>query len=500
VLLTLIVATVAAVGFSFLDGESAGGGGGGPATSATTPERPNIVLILTDDMRTDELQYMPSTRRLLADHGTSYTGAISPHPMCCPARAELVTGQYAQNNGVKHNLGPFGGVHALRHPNDNIGVWMQRAGYRTGYHGKFLNGYSRAFGRVAGWDVWDPIVAGTTYLYWRSVWFDGDSYHHRYITHVTAERTTSMLDTLDRGRAPFFMVVNHTAPHARTGDVVKKPAYEPRYGHLFDDLQPDFTRKPSYFAKDPALPHDLYDRTFDRKDELVRARARARALRSVDDDVRLLVHQLAAAGELDNTYIVFTSDNGFVLGEHGLHGKNLMIDESLDVPLIVRGPGIPAGAVNRTPVTLVDLAATFLHWGHAVPSAARPSDGLPITEPSALARRDTILVQAGDSSRADHGWWYRGVDTRRYLYAVHPRDPSVGVLFDRDRDPFALHDVLHDPAYAPVRREMAHRLAVLENCSGAGCNRVFGPVPDPLPERKRSGGARGPTRLAGRAR
>lgn len=475
----LLAVTIAAIGLTFLQAATVPDGGSAPA--AATPERPNIVLVLTDDMRTDELRYMPFTRRLLADKGTTYTHAISPHPMCCPARAELVTGQYAQNNGVKHNLGPFGGVYALRHPNDNIGVWLQDAGYRTGYHGKFLNGYSRAFGRVAGWNVWDPIVAGTTYLYWRSVWFDGDSYRHRYITHVTAERTKAMLDRLDRGRAPFFMVVNHTAPHARTGDVVKKPAYEPRYGHLYEHLKPGFTRKPSYFAADPALPKDLFDSSFDRKDELVRARARARALRSVDDDVRRLVQQLKAAGELDDTYLVFTSDNGFLLGEHGLHGKNLMIDESLEVPLIVRGPGIAEDAVDDTPVTLVDLAATFLDWAGAKPSAARPSDGLPITDPQALAGRDTLLVQAGDAVRADHGWWYRGVDTDRYLYAVHPRDPSVGVLFDRERDPYALHDVLHDPRYAPVRKELARRLAVLERCSGADCNQVFGPVPDPLP-------------------
>lgn len=479
----LLAATIAVLGLTFLQAATLPDGGEGTpeATTQQPADRPNIVLILTDDMRTDELQYMPFTRRFLADRGTTYTHAISPHPMCCPARAELVTGQYAQNNGVKHNLGPFGGVYALRHPDDNIGAWLQRAGYRTGYHGKFLNGYSRAFGRVAGWNVWDPIVAGTTYLYWRSEWFDGDSYDHRYITHVTAERTKDMLDRLDTGRAPFFMVVNHTAPHARTGDVVKKPAYEPRYAHLYDHLKPDFTHKPSYFADDPALPRDLFDSSFDRKDELVRARARARALRSVDDDVRLLVRQLQAAGELDDTYLVFTSDNGFLLGEHGLHGKNLMIDESLDVPLIVRGPGIAEGAVDDTPVTLVDLAATFLDWAGAKPSAARPSDGLPITDPAALAGRDTLLVQAGDSVRADHGWWYRGVETDRYLYAVHPRDPSVGVLFDRERDPYGLHDVLKDPRYAPVREELARRLAVLEHCAGPDCNQVFGPVPEPLP-------------------
>lgn len=442
--------------------------------------RPNIVVVLTDDMRTDELQYLPFTQAFLAGGGTTYANAISPHPICCPARAELVTGQYGHNNGVRHNLGPYGGIDALRRPDDTIARWLDLAGYRTGYHGKYLNGYNRTLGRPTGWDAWDPIVGGTTYAYWRSEWYDGDVYEHRYITDVTSERVGGMVEDLS-GDDPFMMVVNHTAPHGRTGGLVKKPATQPQYDDEYLDLRPDFMDKPSFYEEDVAdLPRDLFEADFTKRDELIRARARARALRSVDDSIEQLVTDLEAAGELDNTILVFTSDNGFVLGEHRMHGKNYLVDESLDIPLLVRGPGIPAGVTNGETVTLVDLAATILDWADAEPSAARPSDGLSLLDTTAVAERDTVLVQAGDGQRdADRGWRYRGVSTDRYLYATHPGDRSVGLLFDREVDPWALDNVYGDPRYAATQAELHRRLIELADCRGAECNQQFGPVPPP---------------------
>src|SRR5687767_3076502 len=106
----------------------------------TEDDRPNIVFVLTDDMRDDDLDHMPITRRLLAEQGMEFTDAISPHPLCCPARAQLATGQYAQNNGVQHNRGPFGG-HSALDPGREASAWFRDAGYQTGFVGKYLNGY-----------------------------------------------------------------------------------------------------------------------------------------------------------------------------------------------------------------------------------------------------------------------------------------------------------------------------------------------------------------------
>ena len=210
------------------------------------------------------------------------------------------------------------------------------------------------------------------------------------------------------------------------------------------------------------------------------ARARARALRSVDDAVARTIARLRETGELRHTYVVFASDNGYQIGEHRLSGKNLPFDESFDVPLVIRGPGIPAGKRINEPVTLVDLAATFLDWAGGVP-AGRPLDGLSLREIGDRHPRDTLLVQIGDSADdSTDGWKYRGVTTRRYLFAVHAGDPAVGILFDRQRDPHATVNQFNRRAYAKIRGELLQRTRELVACSGRDeCNQEFGPLPGP---------------------
>ncbi len=181
-----------------------------------------------------------------------------------------------------------------------------------------------------------------------------------------------------------------------------------------------------------------------------------------------------------NTYVVFTSDNGFQIGEHRQKGKNLPFDESFDIPLVIRGPGIPAGERIGEPVTLVDLGATFLDWAGGV-APGRPLDGLPLREIGDRHPRDTILVQIGDSAAdSPDGWKYRGVTTHRYLFVVHAGDPTVGLLFDRQRDPYATVNQFDRPPYASVRKELLRRTLALADCSGqAECNREFGALPKP---------------------
>lgn len=127
------------------------------SSADAAPTRPNLVFVLTDDMRDDDLDHMPITRRLLADQGMEFTDAISPHPLCCPARAELATGYYAQSNGVLHNSGERGGYQALT-PGLTYAPWLQESGYRTAFVGKFLNKYSHTAPREPGWDVWSAQV------------------------------------------------------------------------------------------------------------------------------------------------------------------------------------------------------------------------------------------------------------------------------------------------------------------------------------------------------
>ena len=455
----------------------------GAAPRSTAAEQPNIVLILTDDMRADELERMPNVRRLLVRNGTTYTNALSPHPVCCPARAEILTGQFGQNNGVQNNQGPWGGYPALHQPHNTIAAWLQGTGYQTSYHGKYLNDYRRVSSpEEPGWTRWDAQIGGEyTYGSW-SLFADGDRIEDEYITHVIGRRSNNTLRRFSRSDGPFFTIINHLAPHGASSPLGwTPPRAERKYRDAYADLLTPSYGDPAFQERNVRdLPGDLRRPLIRTANLIDLARARARALRSVDDAVARTIALLRETGELRDTYVVFTSDNGYQLGEHRLKGKNMPFDESFNVPLVIRGPGIPAGKRINEPVTLVDLAATFLDWAGGVP-AGRPLDGLSLREIGDRHPRDTILVQIGDAADdSTDGWKYRGVTTRRYLFAVHAGDPAVGILFDRRRDPYATVNQFNRRAYATIKHELLQRTRELVACSGRDeCNQDFGPLPGP---------------------
>ncbi|WP_110183483.1 sulfatase [Nocardioides solisilvae] len=462
-------------------GDAPGAGGGAGA------ERPNIVLVMTDDQTVDELDRMPLTRRALADGGMELTQALSPHPLCCPARAELVTGQYAQNNGVLHNNGPHGGVDALD-PDRTLGEWFSAAGYRTAFVGKYLNKYGVGHGPQPGWDRWSALGAGTySYRDFTFVERDGlDRHRDSYVTEVVEEKTNEAVRELAATGDPFLVLSWHLAPHYRFDDRGRRtppPAAAADRGRFASARPPAFD-KPSFDREQT----DARGRVEVRRPPRHRARlaaeyrARVRSLQAVDRAVASLVDTLQETGEWEDTYLFFTSDNGYVFGEHRRVGKNLLLEEALRVPLLVAGPGVPEGSVSDVPVTLVDLPATFAALADVRPQ--RLQDGVSLVpllrgadpEGSAVAARDTVLVQTGRTE--GDGWDLRGVRTSRYLFAAPP-DGSGQVLHDLRRDPFQLVDRAGDPAYSAVRAELSRRREALLTCAGPSCNREFGPVPEP---------------------
>ncbi len=138
------------------------GGTGETSGAGTVTQRvsngPNMVLISTDDQALVDLRWMPRTRKLIGDRGARFTNFIAPHPLCCPSRAQLLTGQYAQNNGVRGNRGNFGGYRSLKDPEHTLPVWLNDAGYRTSFVGKYVNGYNRSMGIPDGWEDWDATL------------------------------------------------------------------------------------------------------------------------------------------------------------------------------------------------------------------------------------------------------------------------------------------------------------------------------------------------------
>ena len=457
------------------------------------PDAPNVVVFLTDDMRKDDLGYLPHVRDLLMKRGMTFTEAQSPHPLCCPARAELLSGQYAQNNGVHHNSGEYGGWESFD-PSSTIATWAQDAGYATAIHGKHLNHFDADAPADPGWTNFDILLEPAT-DFENFTFFDGDSYTDDYVTTRLDERTVDDIDTW-AGRRPFLIFANHVAPHiwfpaSAKGDGDgdrggRLPPAEAAYAEALSGL------KPRAF-KDPAFNEaDMRD-----KEPVVSSRARLaprplrrlntariRSLLSVDEALAHTVAALERTGELDETYIVFTSDNGYALGEHRFTGKDRLSEEILDVPLVVRGPGIPAGTRSSRMVSLVDLTATLAQLMSLDPTLTVDGEHFVPTlrDPAVPGVRDTMLIQTGakDPDTRFPGWAYRGVLTQRYSYARRINNgPAAGFLYDRYKDPHELNNRLTSKRYRAVRRELERRYQLLADCSGADCNRDFGPLPRP---------------------
>jgi hypothetical protein len=293
-----------------------------------------------------------------------------------------------------------------------------------------------------------------------------------------------------------MIFANHVAPHiwfpaSAKGDGDgdrggRLPPAEAAYANALTGLTPRAFTDPSFNEA------DMRD-----KESIVRGRAtlaprplarlnlaRIRSLLSVDEAVAHAVAALERAGELDETYIVLTSDNGYALGEHRFTGKDRLSDEVLDVPLVVRGPGIPAGTRSSRMVSLVDLTETLTQLMSITPTSTTDGEGFVATlhDPRAPGFRDTMLIQTGAKNPGARfpGWAYRGVLTQRYSYARRINNGlGAGFLYDRHKDPHELKNRLTSERYRAVRRELERRYLLLAECSGAACNRDFGPLPRP---------------------
>jgi arylsulfatase A-like enzyme len=377
-------------------------------TTATAPAlRPNIVVILVDDMEAEPIVYMPNLQALLIEQGVSFQNFFVNVSMCCPSRASLLRGQYAHNTQIFANLPPAGGFRKFRDQGEEtstIATWLQGAGYRTALVGKYLNGYPAPEDPAyipPGWDEWYSPSGGKPYTQYRyTLNENGRLVEYRaspkaYATDVLAGKAIDFVTRSAGSGAPFFALITPYAPHGPS-----TPAR--RHAKLFPSLQaprpPSFNErgvadKPKYIRSRPRLN----EKQITRIDRLYRKRVRA--LQAVDEMIGSLVEALRAAGALENTYIFFSSDNGFMLGQHRLGtGKVVPYEESIRVPLIARGPGVPAGLEIAQLAGNVDLAPTWAELAGA--TAPGWVDGRSLvslwrgTAPAAGWRR-AFLIQYG---------------------------------------------------------------------------------------------------------
>jgi len=441
-----------------------------PTGAQKLTAKPNIVFILADDMRKDDLKYMPKMRSVLKDKGMIFHNAFVSTPLCCPSRATIMRGQYAHNSGVWNIFGSSSGWQTYRAKGlerNNVATRLDATGYRTGLFGKYLNGYKGTSDKPPGWDEWFAHTGGAHYYDYK-INDDGTVRHFGssaadYETDVIANRAKTFIGTSVRTGKPFFAYVAPKAPH---------DPYTPaqRDEHTFDGIRaarsPSFNEKnvsdkPPWIRKLPRLS-DAKKAKIDK-----RAEKRAETLQALDDLVAGIVGKLGDSGVLSNTYIFFTSDNGFHMGEHRISrpGKGRSYEEDVRVPLLVRGPGVAARRQAQEKLVLnTDYLPTFMDLASAqTPGYVDGRSLRPALKGNAAAWRSAVLLEAHDAPSNTPP--YSGIRTssgRKYVeYANGKKE-----LYYLDRDHYELRNS-YDPSNPPTA--LATRLQALKSCAKDDC-------------------------------
>ena len=427
-------------------------------------QRPNIVLILTDDQRWDTLWGMRTVEDALAAHGVTFTNSFVVNPLCCPSRSSLLTGQYSHSTGVYLNESPHGGFSSFR-DSTTIATVLRNAGYTTGLFGKYLNEYGTRSADAAyvppGWDRWSVFFGGFGYYDYRLVeQRHVVRYGHRpddYSTSLLARQAAAFVRS---ARKPFFAVYAPFAPHEPAtpapgdGDAFthfpwwKPPSFNER----------DLSDKPAYIRRVGALTTEQVRRASRFRREQLEAGL------AVDDGVRALLRALEQRRLLGSTMIVFTSDNGVAWGEHPLIAARKVVpyEEPIRVPLVIRYDRL----VREQPsedghlVLNIDLASTFAAAAGTRMPDAEGRSLLPLLAPGVRTdwRHDFLVEHLAGPPQRDVPT-YCAVRTERYKYVLYQTREEE--LYDLLRDPHELDNIASHPAVRALKHQLRMRLARL---------------------------------------
>lgn len=538
--------------------------GRAPAAVENRP-RPSFVVIQTDDQTLDQLyaaftpisgvtyQAMPNTLALIGERGATFNRYYTPYSLCAPSRASLLTGRYAHSDGVRGNVPPNGGNTGFEtRPayTHNIATWLQGAGYRTIHVGKYLNGYgdapySSGENVPPGWTVWNSVLSSDTDHYYYGYTMNnngviegpyGESgswetreYGERddygcpaaplngkpcyYQTDVLSQMAADDV-WLTPPEQPFYLQLDYTAPH---GDFRRPagPEAPTRYYETFDGApyphnssegfnEGNVNDKPRFIREIPFLSASeihtyrvYYDRAL-------------ASLKAIDDGVKKIYDTLGAMHRLRNTYIIFTSDNGFFYGEHRLTGgKFLAYEPSTHLPLLMRGPGIKPGTETGQLASTIDIAPTLLELAGVEPDKSVDGTSLyPFAhDPSLRTRRPLLFESFVQSNDVEEGGArpssaarasaarartsggeakataselappknYYGIRLGPYKYIEWPDGEKE--LYDINRDPNELNNIVRDPNFFPIRAFLHTELERLETCHARTCREVSEKLP-----------------------
>lgn len=490
----------------------------GAGDHARIAPRYNVLLIETDDMRADEIRWMPRTADVLAGSGIRFENAFAPNPLCCPSRTSVLTGQYSHNHQVLSHEGPYG--FGSFDDRDTLATRLQTSGYRTALIGKYLNGYGvQATHRERedslryvppGWTRW---LAGSDHVWKAGQKFSGGTYNYfnltanangilrtwpgQYSTDVLTDLAQETVREFEKSRDPWFVWASYVAPHHGGPQEPDDPGVVPRSDGFrvawvtparpewvkgmfdaqithgagippFGTSEADRSDKPTYLRTLPEF-------TDAERDALTAVtRQRAEALEVLDRDVSTMLTTLRKDGSLDHTVVVLTSDNGYYLGEHGKRqGKINLHEPSVRVPFLVAGPGVPHG-VRYDPVTTMDLAATVAAWAGVVLTLPDGVDLTPTIRRGDLGWRHPVVLEGLMPEReyqaalASPEWTERlntvGIRLGRWKYVRYATGEYE--LYDLLRDPLELSSINDKPGLRQKLDQVWHSAV---HCKAEAC-------------------------------
>ncbi|MGZ8631066.1 MAG: sulfatase family protein [Actinomycetota bacterium] len=433
----MVLAAVQAIGSSI------------PSTAA--PTTPNIVLILTDDQRWDQMDYMPTVRSGLAQKGRTFTEGFVVNPLCCPSRATILSGQYSHGTGVYTNSD-----YSKFRPREGstIATWLDAAGYRTGLVGKYLNGYGkgRATSVLPGWDTWRAFVQPPGYFNY-SLSIDGvptpfGSDAASYSTDVLAGYATEFIRSVP-AEEPLFLWFGPNAPHNPYTPAPRHKTSLPNFtAPIYPNVnEADVSDKPAYVRRLSAKGNSINSR-----------RKQAQTLLAVDEAVGQIITALSDTDRLSTTFILFMSDNGLSHRSHRWSGKESPWDEAAHVPFIVRYDPVTAGtpATDDRLVLNLDVAPTFAALAGVGAPGAEGTSILPLLDGSASGWRTAFALEhvaQGDPPT------YCAIRTTTHKYIRYSTGEEE--LYDLVADPFELQSRHADPASAALKAQLRAQLQAL---------------------------------------
>jgi N-acetylglucosamine-6-sulfatase len=418
---------------------------------------PNILVIVTDDQTASSISAMPAVRARLVDQGMKFHAAYSATPICGPSRASLLTGRWSHTTGAISTSRVLEEMRQVQ--DDTIATRLKGAGYRTGFFGKYNNGYDGPE-IPPGWDRWfamrEPFNARKEYSF---------SSNGENRTFVRAEdNETDVLANIvelfirnNTDNQPWFA---YACPHDPHGPYYPAPRHEKMFkGETWDPKSERMDSGSTERADKPAAIRDQapYTGEEERRNEQD-YRGALRELQAVDDMVTRLLDVLQDTNQLDNTFVFFLTDNGYMFGEHGLSEKNLPYQEACRIPFVVRGPGVPRGTINNMLVSQVDLANTLCH--------------IAVTDASGFDGRGLLNALRGNTpsewrSRlliedVKAGWYSLRTTTHWYT----EWDTGDRELYNMTTDEEQIESVHRDPANDALIAELHDALATLKTTSG----------------------------------